>query len=123
MFLTPMRRARSNETSEFLIKIFFFWRHLEKCSQFCYLCIYIQNCGLRPSQCRYWAKFRLKVGKVKQLIKAAVVGPAFDRCKRRHWPNNNSRLLAAEIGPILCRIISFGISLLGVYLLFLHRKI
>ena len=59
-------------------------------------------------QGRYWAKFRLKVGKFKQSKKAAVVGPALDRCKRRHWPNNNSRLLAAEIGPILCRIIASG---------------
>ena len=33
---------------------------------------------------------RLKVGKFEQLIKAAVVGPALDRCKRRYWPNNNS---------------------------------
>ena len=40
------------------------------------------------------------VGKFKQSKKAAVVGPALDRCKQRHWPNNNSRLLAAEIGPI-----------------------
>ena len=32
---------------------------------------------------------------------------------RRHWLNNNNQLLAAEIGPILCRIISFGNSHLG----------
>ena len=62
---------------------------------------------------RYWAKYRLKLGKFKQSTKAAVIGLALDRCKRRHWTNNNSRLLAAEIGPILCRIISFGNSHLG----------
>ena len=33
-------------------------------------------------QDRYWAKFRLKVGKFKQSKKAAVVGPALDRCKQ-----------------------------------------
>ena len=33
-------------------------------------------------QGRYWAKFRLKVGKFKQSKKAAVVGPALDRCKQ-----------------------------------------
>ena len=60
-------------------------------------------------------KFRLKVAKFKQSTKAAVVGPALDRCKRRYWPNNNSRLLAAEIGPILCSIISFGNSHLAAY--------
>ena len=55
-------------------------------------------------QGQYWGKFRLKVRKFKQSTKAAVVGPALNRCKRRHWPSNNGRLLAAEIGPILYRI-------------------
>ena len=61
-------------------------------------------------QGEYWAIFRLKVGKFKQSAKAVVVVPALERCKLRHWPNNNSRLLAAKIGPILCRIISLGNS-------------
>ena len=62
---------------------------------------------------RHWAKFRLKVGKFKHSTKVAVIGPALDRCKQWHWPNNNGRLLAADIGPILCRIITFGNSHLG----------
>ena len=33
-------------------------------------------------QGRYWAKFQLKVGKFKQPKKAAVVGPALERCKQ-----------------------------------------
>ena len=61
-------------------------------------------------QGRYWARFRLKVGQFKQSTKAVVVGSELNRCKRRHWPNNSSRLLAANIGPILCRIITFGNS-------------
>ena len=69
--------------------------------------------GTLPIHCRYWAKFRLKVGKFKQSKKAAVVGPALNRCKQWNWTNNNSRFLAAEIGPILCRIITFGNSHLG----------
>ena len=59
-------------------------------------------------------KFRLKFGNFEQSTKAAVVCPALDRCKRRNQPNNNKRLLAVEIRPILCRIISFGNSHLGL---------
>ena len=57
-----------------------------------------------------WAKFQLE----EQSTKAAVVGPALDRRKRQHLPNNNSRLLAVVIGPALCRIISFGNLHLGL---------
>ena len=38
--------------------------------------------GTGPILGRYWAKCRLKVGKFKQSKKAAVVGPALDRCKQ-----------------------------------------
>ena len=48
---------------------------------------------------RHWAKFRLKVGKFKHSTKIAVIGPALDRCKQWHWPNNNGRPLAADIVP------------------------
>ena len=53
------------------------------------------------------------VGKFRQSKKASIVGPALDWCKQWHWPNNNSRLLTAEKGPILCHIITFGNSHLG----------
>ena len=73
--------------------------------------------------CWYWAKFRLKGGKFIQSTKAAVVGPALDRSKRGKRLNNNNRLLAVEIGPILCRIINLVNSHFGLYVLFPTAKL